>query len=238
MALLTLDAPDFSRYRNINDRILAMGGYLTELYEQLRFVTGHLDGDNLGEEFSRSLATAEELSAAVSGTEDRRREDARALREEILRVADEITSASASAVELLDSSLRQWVRTSYTANSDTAALAETLRSEMSQTAAALTVTFEEELEAVQDDVTRIDSLTAYIRATANGLEIGRSDSPLVTTVTNNSFAININDGGTLLPVMTITQSVIKFSSFSKFQMGRVGFVMEENGSVSLARMGG
>lgn len=236
MALLTLDAPDFSRYANVMDKMRAMGGYLTELYEQLIFVTQHLDGENIQADYTGNLATAAALEAAETDAAAEQQAATKALKAEILRVANEITAASASAVEQLNSSLRQWVRTTYTAQSDTASLANTLRSEMTQTAEALTTTFTEELEVVQGDVIQLQTLEVYIRTSSNGLEIGRSDSPLVTTVTNSAFAINVRSGSTLVPVMTITQSSIKFGNFSKFQMGKAGFVMEENGSISFARM--
>ena len=106
-------------------------------------------------------------------------------------------------------------------------------SSVSQTADDLTVKFQT-LEQDVNDVaegadSRFKSLETVIRASAEGVEIGRSDSNVVGKYINDRYGLYGTDGTAL---QETTKDSFLLSNLRVFQLGPMKMVVQPNGSIS------
>lgn len=121
--------------------------------------------------------------------------------------------------------------------------AASLQSQITQNADAVEIRFTETEDSIGDLAQEVsdnhDEVQSYIRATDDGVEIGRSGSDVTTTVDNDSFDVNVNgeavatfgvDGATM-PNATIPEG-------GSLTMGRFKWTPRTNGNLSLLYVGG
>jgi hypothetical protein len=100
-----------------------------------------------------------------------------------------------SQLDILNNRIESMV-TQNTFDNRIGEIVQSLQSLVSQTASSLTIKFTEQTaNATSPLQSAINTLQSYIRATASGLEIGKSSSPFITRLTNDklSFLQNGNE---------------------------------------------
>lgn len=106
-------------------------------------------------------------------------------------LAGQVTGLSLALGEL-----KTYVQENYTTNDETGEYIQQLESLIAQTASQIEITFTQ-VNARVDDVgnnlaTAVDEISTYIRASGDGVEIGKSDSPYIARLTNERLEFSEN----------------------------------------------
>lgn len=145
----------------------------------------------------------------------------------------ELEKRTETAIQQSSEEIRTMVSENYYLKDETDQLVSSAMSSVSQTADDLTVKFQT-LEQDVNDVaegadSRFKSLETVIRASAEGVEIGRSDSDVVGKYSNDRYGLYGTDGTAL---QETTKDSFLLSNLRVFQLGPMKLVVQPNGSIS------
>lgn len=145
----------------------------------------------------------------------------------------ELEKRTETAIQQSSEEIRTMVSENYYLKDETDQLVSSAMSSVSQTADDLTVKFQT-LEQDVNDVaegadSRFKSLETVIRASAEGVEIGRSDSDVVGKYSNDRYGLYGTDGTAL---QETTKDSFLLSNLRVFQLGPMRLVVQPNGSIS------
>ena len=145
----------------------------------------------------------------------------------------ELEKRTETAIQQSSEEIRTMVSENYYLKDETDQLVSSAMSSVSQTADDLTVKFQT-LEQDVNDVaegadSRFKSLETVIRASAEGVEIGRSDSDVVGKYSNDRYGLYGTDGTAL---QETTKDSFLLSNLRVFQLGPMKMVVQPNGSIS------
>ena len=192
-----------------------MRRWLVQLTDQLRFVLGNLDESNLSEPYLRQVtgvtAAAGEALALAREVDQTTEATFRAERQRLMATAEEIARNTETLVATTAEAITSTVASHYTARTDTAALEETLRSLIVQTASDVTYKFTtaqhytaEVAQALADYEAKI---ATTIRLSEDGLTLGQSDSPFTARLDHTHLAF-LQDG---VEVASISNNALKIT---------------------------
>lgn len=145
----------------------------------------------------------------------------------------ELEKRTDSAIQQSSEEIRTMVSENYYLKDETDQLVSSAMSSVSQTADDLTVKFQTLEKGVNDVAegadSRFKSLETVIRASAEGVEIGRSDSDVVGKYRNDRYGLYGTDGTAL---QETTKDSFLLSNLRVFQLGPMKLVVQPNGSIS------
>ena len=117
------------------------------------------------------------------------------------KVMAQLVEAQA-ALDIAESQINALVSASYITNDDLQAQITTLRNELTATEDALTAVFTKEITSMQGTI--LSDVSTLIRASGDGVEVGRSDSKFKTLLTNDRLSFIQNESGVSTEVAYIS----------------------------------
>lgn len=169
--------------------------YLYQLTEQLRYVLGNLDSDNMSSAYNQAVSAN---GVKLVELTEQQKADIESLRQALIQKADQIAHDYQSAINQSASALESRVEERYAAQSQSlqASMESLVASQVSQTSREFQIKLAEvsKLTEQTDDAlkTMQNAAETWFRFTQNGLEIGAGEngeaSPYALCIDNEKLA--------------------------------------------------
>ncbi|MDR2513852.1 MAG: hypothetical protein LBD02_01425 [Christensenellaceae bacterium] len=204
-------------------------GWAVEMVDALNVALSSIDVENLSDRTRRALSLSTATGGAVyEGMTDEERTEFRTIAELIRQTADRVATETLIRVEQTKDAIISTVASSYVAVSDgdsehtTAELKAFTSSQVQQTAEAFTIRFDIVEQATQETAdelsTYISEQNLYIRASIDGLELGRIESPYKVLITNEQMSFLYNN----IPVAYVKYNYMYIQEIQVLQRLAIG----------------
>jgi hypothetical protein len=199
------------------------------MVDQLNIALSSIDASNLSERTRQALSLSAATGGAVyEGLTDEEREQFHTIAELIKQSADRVSTETLVKVEQTKDSIISTVATGYVAVSDgdtehtTAELKAYTSSQVEQTAQEFSIRFDIVEQATQENADGLASYMSeqslYIRASIDGLELGRIESPYKVLITNEQMSFLYNQ----IPVAYVKYNYMYIQEIQVLQRLAIG----------------
>ncbi len=213
--------------------------YLYQLNEQLRYILNNLDGDNFSPTYLKTVeqtrAMAEIASDAVNQLEAGRKIDYNELNDKIIAQAEEINQTFHTEIEQNNDHIMTTVREELSAKASIAELNATLESYVTQTSREIQLNFDQNYLYTTEVDGRLEEfqelIRTYFRFTAEGMELGKADSPFKSMLTNEKLSFTQN-GTEIAYISNRCLYVTDVEVLNRLRIGNWEFTPRSNGNLS------
>ena len=204
--------------------------YLYQLNEQLRYILNNLDGDNFSPAYLKTVeqtrSMAELASDAVEQLEAGRKIDYNELNDKIIAQAEEINQTFHTEIEQNNDNIMTTVREELNA---------TLESYVTQTSREIQLNFDQNYLYTTEVDGRLEEfqelIRTYFRFTAEGMELGKADSPFKSMLTNEKLSFTQN-GTEIAYISNRCLYVTDVEVLNRLRIGNWEFTPRSNGNLS------
>lgn len=188
--------------------------------EKLRKTT--LEVDKANQKITAVVESVEETQEYVNG------------------VVEQVREENSAALEISKDEILNTVSQVYATQTETEALRQEVSSQMAQTAEQVEIRFTQAQEATQQVADDLEAdrneRETYIRFTADGMELGKSDSALIARLTNDRLSF-LENGREVAYVSNNKLYITQAEILDNIHLGSFAFVPRENGNLSLVWKG-
>lgn len=174
--------------------------YLYQLNEQLRYILNNLDGENFSPVYLKTVektqSLAEMTSEAVNNLQEGVKVDYKKLNDKIISQAEEINHTFETEIKDNNDNIMTTVREELSAKASIADLNATLESYAKQTSTDISLNFEQNYLYTTEVNGRLEEfqqlIRTYFRFSADGMELGKDDSPFKTFMSTERLSFTQN----------------------------------------------
>ena len=174
--------------------------YLHQLNEQLRYILNNLDGENFSPVYLKTVektqSLAETTSEALMQLSEGVKVDYKELNDKIIAQAKEINHTFETEIQKNEDNIMATVREELSAKANIADLNATLESYAKQTSTDISLNFEQNYLYTTEVNGRLEEfqelIRTYFRFSADGMEMGKNDSPFKSFLSNEKLSFTQN----------------------------------------------
>lgn len=215
--------------------------YLYQLNEQLRYILNNLDGDNFSPVYLKTVEKTQSLaqtaSEAVKSLEKGVKINYNELNDKIISQAKEINQKFHTEIQENNDNIMTTVREELSAKASLAEMNAILESYVTQTSTDIKLNFDQSYLYTTEVGDRLEEfqelIRTYFRFSADGMEMGKEDSPFKSFLSNEKLGFTQN-GTEIAYISNRKLYITDVEILNKLRIGHWEWIPRNSGNLSLS----